>query len=515
MSEAAEGSHSTVHPAVPDTTPLEGIPSPSSSSAPRARSTSRGRNSNDGAMSGQQHPSSAGSGSHPRSAGPTNIPLPSPSAVHINQSLEDSLRRNEEERIRRSAERRERRRRRIEQSKQSSARKAQSGSASTVDGKPPVNEREQAILEDAREAGDASLDSLDDESALVTSPTLAQEEAQAQAAESQSSDSQGAYYYEGYGDEDYDSEFEEFDGRSLTRQLAETAVSVREMSRELGRARVKSNVQSVLIVTKARDNQLIKLTREIAMYLMKTPRYGRSRGLIVYVDSQLKKSKRFDAAGIERDNPLLFRNESRHHHHHHHHSHHSHHYHHNNPNQPASQGTGTPAGSGTPRRSESRRTSNNSAAASSINLFGMTRSDVGNSSASLSALDRNFLSNPSTQSSGATTPAPGYPKPMTKLTEALVTRQIDRQLEKENARRQSQSASSTGQGQNGSADGSRISGHKVAFSTSAAQSENGANASGNNSGEEQTGLLRYWTAEMCSKSPQLFDLVLTVGPRLM
>lgn len=84
--------------------------------------------------------------------------------------------------------------------------------------------------------------------------------------------------------------------RSLTRQLAETAVGVREMSKQLGksfcyrycarcssctgRARIRANIQSVLIVTKARDNRLIKLTRELALYLMLKPRHGH-RGLIV------------------------------------------------------------------------------------------------------------------------------------------------------------------------------------------------------------------------------------------
>ncbi|KAH7888356.1 hypothetical protein F5I97DRAFT_1804398 [Phlebopus sp. FC_14] len=94
-------------------------------------------------------------------------------------------------------------------------------------------------------------------------------------------------------------------GGSLTRQLAETAVGVREMSKQLGRARIRSNIQSILIVTKARDNRLIKLTRELALYLMLKPRHG-NRGLAVYVDHQLRTSRRFDAAGIERDHPELF-----------------------------------------------------------------------------------------------------------------------------------------------------------------------------------------------------------------
>lgn len=51
----------------------------------------------------------------------------------------------------------------------------------------------------------------------------------------------------------------------------------------LGRARVKANIQSVMIITKARDNRLIKLTRDLALYLMLTPRSGTGRGLIVCV----------------------------------------------------------------------------------------------------------------------------------------------------------------------------------------------------------------------------------------
>ncbi|KIY63344.1 ATP-NAD kinase [Cylindrobasidium torrendii FP15055 ss-10] len=101
-------------------------------------------------------------------------------------------------------------------------------------------------------------------------------------------------------------EDDECNGGSLTKQLAETAVSVREMSKQLGRARVKSNIQSILIVTKARDNRLIKLTRQLALYLMLRPRHGQSRGPIVYVDKQLRHSRRFDADGIEHDHPELF-----------------------------------------------------------------------------------------------------------------------------------------------------------------------------------------------------------------
>ncbi|KAH9961294.1 hypothetical protein BC827DRAFT_1155402 [Russula dissimulans] len=103
---------------------------------------------------------------------------------------------------------------------------------------------------------------------------------------------------------DYDYEDDE-GSASLTKQLAATAVGVRELSKQLGRTRIKSNIQNVLIVTKARDNRLIALTRALAVYLMKKPRYN-GRGLVVYVDHQLRTSRRFDAAGLERDHPELF-----------------------------------------------------------------------------------------------------------------------------------------------------------------------------------------------------------------
>jgi NAD+ kinase len=98
-----------------------------------------------------------------------------------------------------------------------------------------------------------------------------------------------------------DHDYEDDEGSaSLTKQLAETAFGVREMSKQLGafedliavahpaeqghsgRTRIKSNIQNVLIVTKARDNRLIALTRALALYFMKKPRYN-GRGLVVCV----------------------------------------------------------------------------------------------------------------------------------------------------------------------------------------------------------------------------------------
>lgn len=94
--------------------------------------------------------------------------------------------------------------------------------------------------------------------------------------------------------------------RHLTQQLARTAVDVREMSRQLGRARVESGAESVLIITKARDHHLVRLTRELSLWLMQYPRKNASRGLIVYVDAQLRGSHRFNIEQMKADHPNLF-----------------------------------------------------------------------------------------------------------------------------------------------------------------------------------------------------------------
>ncbi|KAK9459886.1 ATP-NAD kinase-like domain-containing protein [Lipomyces oligophaga] len=71
--------------------------------------------------------------------------------------------------------------------------------------------------------------------------------------------------------------------------LVRTATGVRELAKRIGQATIKVNLRSILIVTKARDNSLIRLTRELARWLILT------RKVNVYVDAKLRLSKRFDA----------------------------------------------------------------------------------------------------------------------------------------------------------------------------------------------------------------------------
>ena len=89
----------------------------------------------------------------------------------------------------------------------------------------------------------------------------------------------------------------EDDGISHCR-LMETATSVREISKQLQRRPIKRAVRTVMIVTKARDNKLVHLTRELTEWLLETPRYNSDLGVIVYVDAKLRNSTRFNAASL-------------------------------------------------------------------------------------------------------------------------------------------------------------------------------------------------------------------------
>ncbi|KAK4220265.1 ATP-NAD kinase-like domain-containing protein [Rhypophila decipiens] len=86
-------------------------------------------------------------------------------------------------------------------------------------------------------------------------------------------------------------------------RLVQTATGVREVSKQLQRRPIKRAVRNVMIVTKARDNQLVLLTRELTQWLLRTPRYGSDLGVNVYVDAQLRGSKRFGTQSILDENP--------------------------------------------------------------------------------------------------------------------------------------------------------------------------------------------------------------------
>ncbi|KAI1320601.1 hypothetical protein EDD11_000123 [Mortierella claussenii] len=73
-----------------------------------------------------------------------------------------------------------------------------------------------------------------------------------------------------------------------TSRLAETAVGVREVSKKIGRARVKwETPKTVIIVTKPGDESLLKITRDVAFWMIK------ERGLTVFVEDKMKDLPKF------------------------------------------------------------------------------------------------------------------------------------------------------------------------------------------------------------------------------
>ncbi|KAM3579348.1 hypothetical protein VKS41_008207 [Umbelopsis sp. WA50703] len=91
-----------------------------------------------------------------------------------------------------------------------------------------------------------------------------------------------------------------------TTHLADTADVVREVAKKIGRARVKwDNPKSVMIITKPGDLSLVRMTRLLALWFIRTPRYGQPSGITVYVDEKLKHSKRFKLARFRQENPEL------------------------------------------------------------------------------------------------------------------------------------------------------------------------------------------------------------------
>lgn len=83
------------------------------------------------------------------------------------------------------------------------------------------------------------------------------------------------------------------DGASISHQrLVKTASGVRELAKRLGKVNIDLHAKSIMIVTKARDNSLVYLTRDLAYWLIHDAKKT------VYVDAKLEKSKRFGATSL-------------------------------------------------------------------------------------------------------------------------------------------------------------------------------------------------------------------------
>ncbi|KAG2196401.1 hypothetical protein INT47_012905 [Mucor saturninus] len=61
---------------------------------------------------------------------------------------------------------------------------------------------------------------------------------------------------------------------------------------------------SILILTKARDNKLVTFTQHLVEWLIFTPRFGKKNPFVVYVDAHLKESSLFDLPSLVQKDPV-------------------------------------------------------------------------------------------------------------------------------------------------------------------------------------------------------------------
>lgn len=81
-------------------------------------------------------------------------------------------------------------------------------------------------------------------------------------------------------------------------ELAQTANGVRMLTKNIAKATIQLHVRAIMIVTKARDNSLIYLTREMVEWLLDRP-----DDITIYVDHNLRKLTIFDAKAILKNHP--------------------------------------------------------------------------------------------------------------------------------------------------------------------------------------------------------------------
>jgi len=84
--------------------------------------------------------------------------------------------------------------------------------------------------------------------------------------------------------------------RLLTKkQLSDMAWGVRELSKRLGAVKLRVKVKNIFLLTKAHDESLIELTRDMCKWLLSEERDSM---YTVYVEDTLKDNKKFDVEGI-------------------------------------------------------------------------------------------------------------------------------------------------------------------------------------------------------------------------
>ncbi|KAJ1769297.1 hypothetical protein IW140_004296 [Coemansia sp. RSA 1813] len=90
-----------------------------------------------------------------------------------------------------------------------------------------------------------------------------------------------------------------------TVDLVQTAVSVREVSKLIGRTVVQvSNVRRIMVVTKPNDTSLVSLTRDLATWLIDGPKDEGSQPIVVYVEERITKHRNFNLQRVYQKCPV-------------------------------------------------------------------------------------------------------------------------------------------------------------------------------------------------------------------
>ncbi|KAJ1722709.1 hypothetical protein LPJ61_005900, partial [Coemansia biformis] len=91
-----------------------------------------------------------------------------------------------------------------------------------------------------------------------------------------------------------------------TVDLMQTAVSVREVSKLIGRTVVQmSNVRRIMIVTKPNDTSLVSLTRDLAVWLVERPTEDDAAPMVVYIEEFIAQHRNFNLPRMLQRYPAL------------------------------------------------------------------------------------------------------------------------------------------------------------------------------------------------------------------
>ncbi|KXT08976.1 hypothetical protein AC579_4029 [Pseudocercospora musae] len=86
--------------------------------------------------------------------------------------------------------------------------------------------------------------------------------------------------------------------RLLTKkQLSDMAFNIRELSKKLGRIKLLVKVRNVFLLTKAHDQKLIELTRDVTEWLLKQQNSD-GKSYVVWVEETMRENEAFDADGL-------------------------------------------------------------------------------------------------------------------------------------------------------------------------------------------------------------------------